>query len=97
MAKIPDWNAPVETTPEQDHWSAANAPAHLKALYAERARMDPETRKLDLEARKAEAEAKKVSVLLTGMAITWLSLGGLNALNNNAQTADQSGNPTDDQ
>jgi len=61
VAKIPDWNAPVETTPEQDQWSAAMAPPHLKAHYAERAAMDPETRRLDLEARRAEAEAKKVA------------------------------------
>lgn len=61
VAKIPDWNAPVETTPEQDQWSAAMAPPHLKAHYAERAALDPETRRLDLEARRAEAEAKKVA------------------------------------
>ncbi len=61
MSKTPDWTGPVETTPEDDQWSLAMAPPHLKAHYAERLALDPETRKLEFQARKAEADAKAMA------------------------------------
>ena len=56
-----DWHGVKPTTPEEDRRAHEMAPSHLKAHYAERMQMDPETRKLDLEARRAEAEVKRVA------------------------------------
>ncbi|MEZ0021227.1 AAA family ATPase [Sinorhizobium fredii] len=61
----PDWNGiwgePSASTPEQDRLAYELAPLHLKPVYEERLKMDPETRRLDLEARKAEAEARRAT------------------------------------